>query len=274
MFLKFYQQRQHINEVMIVRHISTLIVPSPTILVGFGAEHLERLVESVDAGWNSSISLTGTRPQPDFSVGFARRAFTRNQLDKLSPFIGDFLAGDLSYFMGTGYMYFLILTCEVKCGTVGLDIADRQNVHSATLMARAVFELFRLVKREKEVHREILAFSISHDHESVRIYGYYPVIVGKDTEYYRHPIRSFNFTELDGQEKWTAYRFTKNVYDKWMPAHFEKICSAIDQLPSKVDFGVPSVPETGLPQDESHHLLPSDAEADLEESPAKRQRTV
>jgi hypothetical protein len=33
-----------------------------------------------------------------------------------------------------------------------------------TLVVRGVVELFRLVKREKELRREILAFSVSHDH--------------------------------------------------------------------------------------------------------------
>ena len=59
----------------------------------------------------------------------------------------------------------------------------------------------RLVKREKELHREILAFSVSYDHRTVRIYGHYPVIDGKKTTFYRHPIREFSFTELDGKEK-------------------------------------------------------------------------
>lgn len=124
-----------------------------------------------------------------------------------------------------------------------------------TLAARAIVELFRLVKREKELHRKLLAFSISHDHRSVRIYGAYPIIDGKDTKYYRHPVHPFDFTTLDGKEKWTAYRFTKNVYDVWMPKHLERICWAIDQLPSNLDFDVPSLPETGLSQVlESHHL--------------------
>jgi hypothetical protein len=50
-----------------------------------------------------------------------------------------------------------------------------------TLAVRCVVELFRLVKREKELHREILAFSVSHDDSSVRIYGHYPVIDGPNT---------------------------------------------------------------------------------------------
>ena len=54
---------------------------------------------------------------------------------------------------------------------------------------------------EDEVNRKILAFSVSHNHRSVRLYGHYPVITRKDTKYYRHPIRTFDFTELDGKDK-------------------------------------------------------------------------
>ena len=117
------------------------------------------MIESVNEGWNNSIPLTSTRPQPDYSVGFKRDAFTEDQLAKLSPFIGDFIAGDQSFFMATYYMYFPFLTCEVKCGAAALDIADRQNAHSVTLAVRAIVELFRVVKREDEINRKILAFS-------------------------------------------------------------------------------------------------------------------
>jgi hypothetical protein len=140
--------------------------------------------------------------------------------------------------MATWQMYFPFLTCEVKCGAAALDVADRQNAHSMTLAVRGIVELFRLVRREKELHREILAFSISHDDSSVRIYSHYPVINGKDTAYYRHPIHKFDFTALDGKEKWTAYKFTKNVYDIWMPMHFKRICSVIDNLPHNINFEV------------------------------------
>jgi hypothetical protein len=35
---------------------------------------------------------------------------------------------------------------------------------------------------------------------------------------------------MDGKEKWATYKFTKNVYDEWMPSHFERICSVVDEL--------------------------------------------
>jgi hypothetical protein len=107
-----------------------------------------------------------------------------------------------------------------------------------TLAVRGVVELFRLVKREKELDWEILAFSISHDDRTVRIYGHYPVIDGPKTTFYRHPIKEFSFTSEDGKEKWTAYKFTKNVYNIWMPTHFKRICSVIDELPPNINFEV------------------------------------
>ncbi|KAL7938316.1 hypothetical protein V8C35DRAFT_148512 [Trichoderma chlorosporum] len=249
---------QERNEAMVVRDISPLICPPAQVLRIYGAKHLKLLNESVNEGWNSAIPCCGPRPQPDYSVGFGRSAFTDAQLEKLTPFVGEIADTFTSYFMATWQMYLPFLTCEVKCGAAALDVADRQNAHSMTLAVRGTVELFRLVKREKELHREILAFSISHDHEAVRIYGHYPVIDGDKTTFYRHTIKKFDITSEEGKDKWTSYKFTKNVYDIWMPTHLKRICSVIDQLPSDLNFDVSqqSEPrESGLSQGlESHHL--------------------
>ncbi|EFW22315.1 conserved hypothetical protein [Coccidioides posadasii str. Silveira] len=234
-FDKACRKLQDKNEARVIQDISRLIVPSAEKCATFGAKTLDVLVESVNEGWNNSIPVVGPRPQPDYAVGFRRAAFTEDQLSKIKPILA-------------------------------LDVADRQNAHSMTLSVRAIVELFRLVKREQELHRQILAFSISHDHRTVRIYGHYPVMKGKETTFYRHPIRTFDFTELDGKEEWTAYKFTKNVYDIWMPMHFDRICSAIDQLPPDFDFEVPPLLQSGLSQDlESHHLSRLEQESLSEE---------
>jgi len=89
-------------------------------------------------------------------------------------------------------MYFPFLTSEVKCGNEALNIADRQNAHSAAVAANAIVELYKLVSRQNELHQKILAFSVSHDHRAVRIYGHYVLINGKDTSFYRHLIQSFD----------------------------------------------------------------------------------
>ncbi|KAK1778551.1 hypothetical protein QBC45DRAFT_433355 [Copromyces sp. CBS 386.78] len=255
------------NEARVVRDISPLLVPPAEVLATYGSAGLECLVESINEPWSSSIPLTGIpRPQPDYSVGFRQEAFTNDQLSKLKLFVGDPLVGDQSFFMATKYMYFPFLTCEAKCGlrSSDLDVADCQNAHSMALAVRGIVKLFRNVGREKEVHRQILSFSVSHDHDFVRIYGYYPVVIDKqNTKYYRHPIYKFSFTTMDGKEKWTAYRFVKNIYDKWMPNHFKSICSAIDQLPDlDLDVQPLSSKSNGLSQDLGIQVELSEADSE------------
>ncbi|OJD13205.1 hypothetical protein AJ78_06323 [Emergomyces pasteurianus Ep9510] len=210
LFKKICEKMQDRNEAMVIQDITRLTVPSAENLAIYGDEHLKILIESVSEGWDNAIPVTKPRPQPDYSVGFRREAFTDDQLQRLQPFVGDLT--DTSYFMATFYI--------------------------ATIAVRATVELFKLVKREKEIDQEILAFSVSHDHTAVRIYGHYTVLEGEKTNFYRHPIHKFDFTALNGKEKWTAYKFTRNVYDIWMPTHFKRICSAIDQIPPDVDFDV------------------------------------
>jgi hypothetical protein len=264
------------NEAKVIQDIARLIVPSAQSLAIRGAKRLKTLIESVNEGWDNSIALTKPRPQPDYAVGFKRTAFTEDQLKKIQPFIGGF--SEMSLFMGTYYMYFPFLTCEVKCGAAALDVADRQNAHSMTIALRGIVELFRLVKREKELHREILAFSISHDHSTARIYGHYALIDGSKTTFYRHPIKKFDFTSEEGKDKWTSYKFTKNVYDIWMPTHLKRICSVIDELPPDLNFEVSQLSEpgeSGLSQGlESHHLSDQTSHdaASLEEADSQSSR--
>ena len=59
---------------------------------------------------------------------------------------------ETSFFIAIYSIYFLFLTYEVKYSAVVLDITDRQNTHSMTIAVRGIIELFRLVKREKELY--------------------------------------------------------------------------------------------------------------------------
>ena len=227
------------NEARVIQDIARLIVPSPETLTMFGAINLQHLIETVDESWIKSIPLIrGPRPQPDFAVGLKSSAFTSEQLKKLQPSIGDWQT--TSRLVATDEMFFPFLTVEVKCGNEALNIADRQNAHSAAVAANAVVELYRLVSRQEELNRKILTFSISHDNEAVRMYGHYPLIKDDITLFYRHPIKKFDFTSEDGEEKWTSYKFTRNVLDMFYPIHHERICSAANQLPNPEDFAVDS----------------------------------
>lgn len=81
--------------------------------------------------------------------------------------------------------YFPFLTCEVKCGDQALNIAYRQNMHNASTLVKGVVELFIRVQRQKELHRTILALSVSHDNEGVRLYGRYALVDGNEACFYR-----------------------------------------------------------------------------------------
>ena len=241
------------NEARIILDITRLLAPSPEGLASFGSTNFDILVESINEGWNNCVSVTNPRPQPDFAVGFRRSMFSDDQLSKIQPLLGG--PSSSSYFRATYYMYFPFLACEVVCSTTGLEIADRQNAHSMTLAVRGIVELFKLVKRENELHRELQTFSISHDHRTVRLYGYYPVFDGSKTKIYRHQIHTFDITAVNGKERWTTYNFTVAVYNHSLTLR-KRICSVIDELPLgfNVEFCQQSEPQLSEPSGLSQQL--------------------
>lgn len=171
LFKRVCQRVRNKNEARVIRDLSPLLVPSAEILFLRGATTLEHLMETVDKSWLKSIPLVkGPRPQPDFAVGLKSSAFTPEQLKKLQPSIGDWQT--TSRLVATDEMFFPFLTSEAKCGNEALNIADRQNAHSAAVAANAVVGLYRLVSRQDELNQKILTFSISYNNEAVRIYGH------------------------------------------------------------------------------------------------------
>lgn len=223
------------NEARVVLDIMRLIVPSAENVADPAIEP-EILKEKVNSSWLKCIPLLTKCPQPDYSVGFRRSAFSLDQLGRLDPFVGT--DRERCSVMARYDMYFPFLTCEVKCGAQGLNIANRQNMHNASVSVKGIVELFKRVDRHKDLHKEILAFSVSHDNKRVELYGHYPLIDGDKACFYRHLIRDFSIADQNGKEKWTAYKFTRNVYDIFVPIHLKRLHDAIDKLPSRYNFGV------------------------------------
>ena len=87
----------------------------------------------------------------------------------------------------------------------------------------------------------------------------YPLVEEDKTIYYNHPIHKFDFTALDGMEKWIAYRFITDVYDKFRPMNLKRIYSAIDMLPPNIDLGVSEKLDSQVLDDTQH--LPQQSEA-------------
>lgn len=228
-FPKVVQMLKGRKEPRILQDISQLLVPSPEQLALLGAEHLEN-VESVDGAWFECIPLAGPRPQPDAAFGLSRAAFTEEQRLKMRPYTEG--AGLCLHFKGTYFMYFPFFGKEVKCGASGLDVADNQNGHSMTLAVRAVVELYKLVGREEELHRKVVAFAASHDDRVVRIYAYCPFFEGDGYSIWRHTV---NELVIGQRTKWITRDFVLNCLETFVPLHIARVRSALDDL--EVDPG-------------------------------------
>ena len=217
------------NEARIIRDIGLLVCPSPEDLFKRGALKTRYLCESVDEAWKLSCPITPTRPQPDFSVGFTREAFTEEQLEKVRIVLGN-SEDQASIFRATWYMYFPFLGCEAKKGDSALDVADRQNAHSMSMAVRAVVTLFRLASRAKELNGQILAFSISYNDTYVRIYGYCPRVQGEETKYYRYRIADIALRDPKSKERWKTYKFVRSIYEHWAPIHLKRLQSVLIKM--------------------------------------------
>ena len=74
----------------------------------------------------------------------------------------------------------------------------------------------------------------------MKIYSYYVIINKNKISFYYYLLHHFSITDQDGKERWMAYKFTLSVYNNFRRIHYERICSAVDQLPDPEDFAVES----------------------------------
>ncbi|KAL7822971.1 hypothetical protein V8C26DRAFT_418645 [Trichoderma gracile] len=226
------------NETTLFRDITPLIAPSVALLAN-DHPHLGFLCESTDEVWSTAQPVVRIQPQPSYAVGFSSEAFTEEHFGKATDFFDDLYAAETSPMKVTPDMFFPCLSLEIG----PISLGECQNAHSMTIGMRGVVELFRGVKREAELHRQILGWSIAHNHRRVEISAHYPVIYGDITNFHRKMIHSFDFSDPKC-DRWAAYRFTRNLYDTWMPAHFANICSAIEKLPNQWPRYVDSIDES------------------------------
>ena len=225
-FAEFQRLISDRSEASIFMQLSPLVFPSVVDLYVRGRRTLKDLIQGNNDMWTRSIPFYGPRPQPDHTVGYRVTSFNHAQLRKLG-----IQQSATTYYAARDDIYFPFLTCEIKGSQQSLDIADLQNMHSMAVAVRGVVELYKQVQRQDELHRRILAFSVSHDHRNVYIYGHYADKNEKnsnDIAYYRHKIKEIRLS--DPKDRWTAYEFVCNVYEHFAPPHLERLKGIIDQL--------------------------------------------
>ncbi|KAE8337524.1 hypothetical protein BDV24DRAFT_154343 [Aspergillus arachidicola] len=194
-----------------------------------GRQSLKNISDGYNDSWIKTEPIYGPKLQPDHTRGLRWSTFNESQRQKLGV-----QPNEKSLYTAREEIYFPYLTGEVKCGQQALDIADRQNMHSACVALRGLVHLSRMAGCVEMLHRRILAFSISHDRETVRIYGYYPEIEGDNTSYYRRWIGQFTiWTDAD---KWTCYRFVYKLDDIFLPSHIARVTDMLERIPEPQDI--------------------------------------
>lgn len=213
------------SELGVCIDLHSRVVPSIELLALLHPGKFTDLVETHNLPWLEANIFYEKRPQPDRTIAYKSSVLNEVEHHRLSR-----ASRETSFIARTGVM-FPFFTCEVKCGKQALATANAANTNSMTVALRMIVDLHRLANNTDAVHRKYLGFSISHDHESIQMYGHYPEIDGDKTLYFRNPIKSYFWHSNPEQDFWTSYKFLWNVCDSFAPQHLKLIRAAIACLP-------------------------------------------
>ncbi|MCJ1449618.1 MAG: hypothetical protein MMC23_010140 [Stictis urceolatum] len=224
---------ESLSESRIQRDVMPWVVPSAENL--FFSEELQEdwIGDEVQTNWSMCQTLGGTRPKPDYTAGLRRKAFTKDEIRKLLNH-----SAPSQPFLFTPELSFPFLICEAKSGDEGLNKARRQNIHSASIAVNAIIELYKAAyggsdpSQVEGLYGQVLVFTVSHSHSVVYLYGHYavPADDSKRLEFYRYEIALFSLSLDDGRDRYRAYSFVRNIYEKFAPEHRKRIKDAAAQL--------------------------------------------
>lgn len=222
------------NEAIVNRDVTPMIMPSITSLYFGGDSSLEHVVDEVNADWYDQCVLEGPRLRPDLAIGLFSSAFTEGEIEKLKRY-----TSVNNWAQVTLQMWFPFLMCEVKCGREGLDVADRQNMHSCSVAVRALLRIEQeadkyrqgkeIEKKADSLNGQVLVFSIAHDQQDARLYGHYAIVQGQKWTYYRYRIRKFDLT--DNNSLLAIHNVVRNILKFHRPEHLRRIKDAVAALP-------------------------------------------
>ncbi|KAJ5976618.1 hypothetical protein N7481_010325 [Penicillium waksmanii] len=220
----FHNALRNRSEARLLVDLHPLIMPSAENQYIQGNESLKDVIDGYNDPWLKTEPIYGPKPQPDHARGLKWSTFSESQRRKLG-----IKPDEKSPYTAREDMYFPYLTAEIKCGNQALELADRQNMHSMCVALRAVVSLCQAAGCTEEVHRRILGFSVSHELEGVRIYGYYPEIDGGKVSFYRWPVAQPNIWTKE--DRWTCYRFVENVDREFLPIHTHRLLRILEGVP-------------------------------------------
>ncbi|KAK1810039.1 hypothetical protein LTR12_015587 [Friedmanniomyces endolithicus] len=196
-------ERLHVlNEARLQRDVTPWLVPSAEHLYFSGCAELGYIGEEIQAEWVRCESMGASKPKSDFAVGLQRSAFEDGELSKLENY-----STPQGPFLFTPNLSFPFLICEAKTGQTGINKADTQNIHSASIAVRAILRLHTggITKRLK---LSWVAYWCSRSNDKTD--G-----TAEELQYFRYGIAMFSLTMYEGRDRYNAYNFIRNVYDKF-----------------------------------------------------------
>ncbi|KAI9830320.1 MAG: hypothetical protein M1826_004931 [Phylliscum demangeonii] len=256
-----------LNEPRLFRDVTPWVVPSAENLFFSSEIAVEYIREELDALWIKCATMGSTTPKPDYTAGLSHHAFSSGEVDKLH----NYSSSEKPFFF-TANFCFPFLICEAKPGLSGMAKADFQNIHSGSIAVRAILELYKAAfgstdpNRVNQLYGQVLVFTVSHDNEMVKLYGHYAVLRNTKLEFYRYNFAVFSLVMDDGADRYKAYNFVRNVYEKFAPEHRVRIQTAAAALPAPG-------PRTGISFTTSA-LNVTDSEEDDSQEPASQDDRV
>ncbi|CRG82899.1 hypothetical protein PISL3812_00246 [Talaromyces islandicus] len=225
----FHNSLQNRSEARLFIDLHPLLMPSAENQFIQGKTRLKNVIDGYNDLWVKTEPIYGPKPQPDHARGLRWSTFSENQRRKLG-----IKPDEKSLYTAQEDMYFPYVTAEIKCGNQALELADRQNMHSMCIAMRAVVSLSRAAGYPERVHQRILGFSMSHDLEGLRIYGYYPEIDNENTSYFRWPVAQLNIWTKE--DRWACYRFMENLDREFLPIHIDRLMQLLEEVPDLEEY--------------------------------------
>ncbi|OOF90165.1 hypothetical protein ASPCADRAFT_179627 [Aspergillus carbonarius ITEM 5010] len=208
-----------------------LLFPSAETQFIRGRRCLEHISDAYNDPWNKIQPNYEPLPQPSHTRGLLQSMFDSAQRWKL-----EIWPQRKSLYKARENLLFPYLIAEVIGQPERLENADQKVKYDVPIAVFGLVSLAQKARRMESLHRRILAFSLSHNHEIVSLHGYYLVIDGETFTYWRRLIKQFKIWTVE--TKWLCYRFVHNLDEYFLPRHIRRIMDMLEHIPEppSIDF--------------------------------------
>jgi hypothetical protein len=231
-------------EALIQQYLTPVIIPSILVLRLHGRIQLQHFGDEINALWTRAETLGSTQPKPDYVAGLRMSAFDSSTQEKLVDY-----ATPATPVLLTSEICFPLVIGEVKSSKIGLQEAQAQALHAASIALKSIISLHwqaygKEHEKVKELYGKALVFSLCHNHNMVHASAHYAILEENSIDklqFHRQELAFWSLTLNGGRDKDKPYNFVENVYKVCGPTHLKMIKEAAEQLPDPRQWASRSV---------------------------------